>query len=70
MVLLSRVFRFTAVVALLAAAAGASVQPASAMQRNFLKIGPDAAPPAYTYLLCYKVKYGQTMPYSVTLTNQ
>jgi hypothetical protein len=70
MVLLSRVFRFTAVVALLAAATAASTQAASAMQRNFSNIGPDAAPQGYTHLLCYNVKYGQTMPYSVTLTDQ
>ena len=70
MSLLSRVFRFTAVVALLSAAAAASIQPASAMQRNFLRIGPDAAPQGYTHLLCYNVKYGQTMPYNVTLTDR
>ena len=70
MSLLSRVFRFTAIVALLSAAAAASIQPASAMQRNFSRVGPDAAPQGYTHLLCYNVKYGQTMPYNVTLTDQ
>lgn len=35
-----------------------------------MRIGPDAAPQGYTHLLCYNVKYGQTMPYTVTLTDQ
>ena len=70
MSLRSRVFRFAAVVALLSAAAPASIQPASAMQRNFCRVGPDAAPQGYTHLLCYNVKYGETMSYTVTLTDQ
>ncbi|HLY01414.1 MAG TPA: hypothetical protein VKR56_02850 [Candidatus Cybelea sp.] len=67
--IISRVFRFSVVATLLVAAMAANPQPASAIQRNFL-IRPDAAPPGYTHLLCYNVKYGKEAQYNVTLTDQ